>query len=346
MDIHASSLDTDGSALPRTLTLLRDGVRDGLHLGAQLHVSLRGRTVADLALGQARPGVPMGTETSQFWFSCSKPIAAVAIAQLLEQSKLSLQDRVADFIPEFTRHGKEDITLFHVLTHTGGFRGSNDLQPDWGWDEIIAFACNTHREEGWIPGQKAGYHHTASWYILGEIVRRIDGRPYSQYAREEIFLQLGMSDSWVGMPPDVFRSLGDRLGGFFSMRPGSPRIEPHWSEEADSTTCRPGSNARGPARELARFMRMLLEDGSGEQRQILKPETVELMLQRHRAGMYDETFMQFIDWGLGILLCTRHPGQRITSYGFGDHASLEAFGHGGMQTSIAFADPAHDLTVV
>jgi len=61
--------------------------------------------------------------------------------------------------------------------------------------------------------------------------------------------------------------------------------------------------------------------------------------------MYDETFMQYIDWGLGIILCTRHPGQRVTSYGFGEHASIDAFGHGGMQTSISFADPAHGLVV-
>ena len=72
---------------------------------------------------------------------------------------------------------------------------------------------------------------------------------------------------------------------------------------------------------------------------------MELLTRRHREGLYDETFMQYIDWGLGILRCTRRPGQRITSYGFGDHASLQAFGHGGMQTSIMFGDPAHQLAV-
>lgn len=346
MEPHASSSNPPPHPLQRTVELLEEGVKEGLHLGAQLYVSLRGDTVADLAIGQARPGVPMRTDTSQFWFSCSKPIAAAAIGQLLEQGKLALEDRIADFIPEFAQHGKEDITLFHVMTHTGGFRGSNEIQPGWSWEEVIAFACSTPREEGWIPGLKAGYHHTASWYLLGEIVRRIDGRPYSQYVREEIFLPLGMMDSWVGMPSEIYRSLDEQRGGFFSMRPGSTHLEPHWNEEADSTICRPGSNGRGPVRDLGRFMGMLLDGGRGPDRQILNPDTVELLTRRHRAGMYDETFMQFIDWGLGILLCTRHPGQRVTSYGFGDHASLGAFGHGGMQTSIAFVDPAHELVGV
>ena len=50
-----------------------------------------------------------------------------------------------------------------------------------------------------MPGQRAGYHPTSAWFILGEIVRRVDGRPFARYVREAIFAPLGMHDCFIGM---------------------------------------------------------------------------------------------------------------------------------------------------
>ena len=62
------------------------------------------------------------------------------------------------------------------------------------------------------PGAQAAYHSTGTWFLLGEIIQRIDGRSCSQYVREKIFLPLGMRDSWIGLPPDQYRSYGRRIG--------------------------------------------------------------------------------------------------------------------------------------
>jgi CubicO group peptidase (beta-lactamase class C family) len=331
--------------LPRTLALLEQGIADGLHLGAQICVRHQGRVVADFGMGECRPGVPMRADTSLFWFSCSKPIAAVALGRLLEAGLIGLHDPVTRYLPAFGAGGKEAITLHHLLTHTGGFRGSNHVDPEWSWAEILGFICDTPLEAGWVPGQKAGYHHTGSWYVLAEVVQRVTGRAYPDYVREEIFLPLGMGDSWVGMSPDAYRAAGDRLGALYTMGPERPQPLAYWDTERDSTECRPGGNGRGPVRELALLMEMLLLRGARDGVRILRPSTVELLTRRHREGMYDESFMQYIDWGLGFALCTRRPGQRVTSYGYGDHASLRTFGHGGMQASIAFADPEAGLVV-
>ena len=64
----------------------------------------------------------MDRDTIMLWLSSTKPIAAIAIAQLWEQEKLN-DDPVAKFIPEFGVNGKEPITIRQILTHTGGFRG-------------------------------------------------------------------------------------------------------------------------------------------------------------------------------------------------------------------------------
>ncbi len=333
------------TSLSRTRALFDKDIKDRRTLGAQLTLSLGGKSLLELAVGESRPGLPMTQDTSLFWYSCCKPVASVAIGQLLERGKLQLDDPIARFIPEFGNRGKEGITLRQVLTHTGGFRGSNQIRPEWGWDEILRFTCETPLEPGWVPGQKAGYHAVASWFLLGEIIQRIAGRPYPEYVREEIFLPLGMRDSWVGMPRADYLKAGDQIGWMFDTRPEQPEIQPFWNSERDSTECRPGGNGRGTTRELVRFLEMLRSGGQLLGTRILKKETVELLIHRHRNGLYDETLMQHVDWGLGFLRPVRRPGQSFLSYGFGEHATLDSFGHGGMQSAIAFVDPVHDLSV-
>ena len=65
--------------------------------------------------------------------------------------------------------------------------------------------CAAKLEPRWVPGEKAGYHMASSWFALGEVIRRVDGRPFPEYVRAEIFEPLGMDDCWVGMPPERYR---------------------------------------------------------------------------------------------------------------------------------------------
>ena len=66
---------------------------------------------------------------------------------------------------------------------------------------------------------------------------------------------------------------------------------------------------------------------------------------RRRAGMLDETFGAVMDWGLGVMVNSWHYAGKPTPYGYGDHAGRDAFGHGGRQSSLVFADPEHGLSV-
>src|SRR5690348_9277331 len=132
---------TGSDELPRTASALRDGMAAGLHIGAQVYVSIRGRTVADFAVGQSRPGVAMTPDTVMLWLSASKPFAAVAIAQLWERNLLTLDDPVAQHIPEFAQNGKDKITIRHVLTHTAGIRWIETGWPATSWDQILAKIC-------------------------------------------------------------------------------------------------------------------------------------------------------------------------------------------------------------
>jgi CubicO group peptidase (beta-lactamase class C family) len=320
-----------------------------LHLGAQIYVSHRGRTIVDAAIGEARPGAPMTEDTMMLWLSASKPIAAIAIAQLWERGKLALDDRVAKCIPEFGIKGKEPITLRHVLTHTGGFRTVPGLS-NWGcesWEQTIARICEAPLEPSWTIGRTAGYHPMTSWFILGEVVRRVDGRIFDRYVREAVFLPLEMQNSWVGMPAAQYRAYAHRLAPIYDTSRGELDSSGLANTEEGNIMPRPGSNGRGPIRELARFYDMLLHGGELDGVRIVSPQTVDALVARHRAGLLDKTFDHVIDWGLGIIInSSQYEVPESLPYGYGSHASLRTFGHSGSQSSCAFADPDNHLVVV
>lgn len=328
-------------SLAKTSVVLRDQMQAGLHIGAQVAVDLRGE-LSDLAIGESRPGTAMSPDTIMPWLSGSKPVAAVAIAMLWERDGLDLDDRVTKFIPEFAAKGKDAITLRHLLTHTGGFRQAVLNWPAAPWEKIIATICAMSIEPDWVPGKKAGYHPFTSWFILGEIVRRIDGRPYEQFAREEILLPLGMTDSFVAMSAEEYRRLNDRIG-VMQRTEGGTIVDAKNDDESRVTASRPGGGMRGPMRELARFYRMMLDRGQIGNARIVSPQTVEAMTARHRVGMFDHSFKHVIDFGLGFIINSAQYGPDTVPYGYGRFADPRTFGHGGNQALISFADPENDL---
>jgi CubicO group peptidase (beta-lactamase class C family) len=280
------------------------------------------------------------------WLSSTKPVGAVALAQLWERGRLELDDPVAKRVPEFGVQGKERITLRHLLTHTAGIRMLDVGWPERSWEEIVARICAMRPEPRWIPGEKAGYHTASSWFVLGEVIRRVDGRPFERYVREEVFEPLGMVDSWVGMPPEryLFYKAEGRLGATWNTE-GTDLKDHGWDTEERCVRPNPGGNGYGPMRELGRFYEMLLARGTGNGRRILLPQTVEALTARHRAGMVDATFKHVLDWGLGFIVSSVQYGSETVPYGYGHHASSRTFGHSGYRSSTGFADPERGLVV-
>ena len=332
--------------LSRTLAAVAEGIAAGLHMGAQVYVSHRGRVIADWACGEAQVGVAMQPDTLMLWLSSCKPVTAAAICQLWERGELSLNDPVARHIPEFAAHDKEAVTIFHLLTHTAGLRPRKSPWTDWSWDQIIAELCAMEMEPDWIPGRKAGYHAMTSWYLLGEIIRRRTGRACEDFVREEIFVPAGMEDSWMALTPERYARYGERMGVLHKSpgKAGGPLEALDWDNAEGAAICRPTGSVHGPIRELGRFYEMLLHGGLAGGEPILMPETVEAMVRRQRKGLFDLTFKQPIDWGLGFLINSSMYGPAIP-YQYGPHASPRTFGHGGWQSSVGCCDPEHGLVV-
>ncbi len=324
----------------RTRDAIQSSLRDGIHPGAQLCVCRDGEVLIDEAFGNARDGMAMRTDSLTLWFSAGKPVTAAAIGQLVERGLLKWDMRVAEVIPEFARHGKETVTVRHLLTHTAGLRTADEIDNALSWEEQIARICELPWEENWIPGERAGYHVSGTWQLLGEIVRRVSGQPVDEFARANIFLPLGMRDSWLALSAEDAIRYGERIAFVYDTNAGNAQPKQEWNNEDGLTRCRPGGNVRGPIRELARFYEALLNDGEN----ILQADTMRTMTSRRRAGMFDETFQFKMDWGLGFILNSNRDGFQMP-YGYGRHASRDTFGHSGNQSSCAFADPQHKLVV-
>lgn len=308
----------------------------GLHVGAQLTVSLHEQSVVSAATGIARPDEAMGEDTLMPWFSATKAITAAAVLQQWEKGRLDLEDAVARHIPAFASNGKERVSVRHLLTHTAGLVATDDSVDE---------ACEAALEDGWEPGRRAAYRPRGPFAVLGEIVHRLDGRSIEDYVSEELFEPLGMADSWLALSPARHAAYGRRMGAMHNTSGGNREVIAGLDAAEAFAEARPSLSGVGPMADLLRFYMMLLGKGALDGVRVLSPQTVEAMCARHRVGLTDETFGAVVDWGLGVMVNSWHYRRKPAPYGYGNHASSRAFGHGGSQSSIAFADPEHGLAV-
>jgi CubicO group peptidase (beta-lactamase class C family) len=316
----------------RTREAFEAGIRDRLHLGAQLYVSRYREVLIDAAFGEARTGVPMSPNTITLWFSAGKPLTAVAFAQFVERGKVSWNTRVAEVLPEFGRHGKDQIRIAHVMTHTAGLDALDPIPAALPLDEKLARIFDFALPLDWVPGERAGYSSTAGWYVLGAVIERIAGAPVNQIIRHWAITDARLCFD-AGEVPDV----RERCAFMYETSGDQPVPLDFWNSDAGLTTLVPGGSARASVRELGRFYEALLRGAD-----LLKPETIRTMASRQRTGLFDETFQYRTDMGFGFILNSNRDGMQMP-YGYGRAASPETFGHSGNQSSCGFADPARGI---
>jgi CubicO group peptidase (beta-lactamase class C family) len=324
----------------RTIEVIEDGIRDRLHLGAQLYVSRHGELLIDAAFGEAREGMPMKAETITLWFSAGKPLTAIALAQLVERGLIDWNTPVADVIPEFAQGGKERITAAHVLTHTAGLHALDPIDPALSMEEKLARIFEFALPLDWVPGERAAYSSTAGWYVLALMVERMGGSPLDAVIRSEAFRRSGLATTRLCFDATELAPMREQCGLMYDTSGVAPVDLGFWNSDAGFTTLVPGGSARGPVRELGRIYGTLLRGGGA----LLRPETVRAITSRPRTELFDEMFQFKTDMGFGFIMNSNRDGLQMP-YGYGRAASRETFGHSGNQSSCAFADPAYGLAV-
>lgn len=337
---HDPLTDDPRHRFPQLVRLLEEGM-GRLHTGVQVYVSLEGRAVANFGIGESRPGLPMTPEVIVPWLSAGKPVTAAAVLTLCDSQGLSLDAPIADVVPEFAAGGKRGVSLRHVLTHTAGFRHVEIGWPAATWEESLRRVCEAEIEEGWVPGERAGYHVASSWVILGEFLSRITQRPFAEAIRSTVLDPADMTDSHCGMSAEAWRAAQGRIGGLLQRDRATLTLS-EWHTEEWCTAPSPGGNFRGPISELGAFYEALCGFRGTP---LLRAETLAAMTDRQREGMFDETLQHVVDFGLGVIVDSNRYGAETVPYGFGRHCSETTFGHGGSQCSIGFVDRRNRLVV-
>ena len=332
-----------------------DLFNDPQERGAALCIQIGGDTVVDLWAGTADKDGEHAwhTDTIANLFSCTKTFTAVTALQLVEEGKLALDVPVAKYWPEFAAAGKASITLRQLLSHRAGLPALRELlAPEalYEWQTMVdALAAEA---PWWTPGEGHGYAAITYGWLVGELIRRADGRSPGQSIMARTAQPLGL-DFHIGLADDQFyrvahiaRSKGtqgdasaQRLLMAMMKEPASmstraftnpPSImtstnKPQWRRMEQ-----PAANGHGNARSLAGFYSGLL-DG-----RLLGPEMFAELTREHSVGE-DKTLRTQTRFGLGCMLDQPQVGN--ATYGL----SAKAFGHPGAGGSIGFADPQREV---
>lgn len=328
---------------------------DSQERGAALCVQVGGETVLDLWAGTADKDGQQAwhSDTLLNLFSCTKTYAAVTALQLVGEGKLDLDAPVARLWPEFAAAGKERITLRHLLSHRAGLPAIREPLPAealYDWDAMTtALAAE---QPWWTPGEGHGYAPITYGWLVGELIRRADGRGPGESIVARVARPLGL-DFHVGLDDAEFHrvahiargkgNLGDaaaqRLLKCMMSEPTAlstraftnpPSIMTSTNKPEWRRMQQPAANGHGNARSLAGFYAGLL-DGS-----LLDSALLAELTREHSLGD-DRTLLTQTRFGLGCML--EQPDVPNATYGMG----RLAFGHPGAGGSIGFADPERDV---
>lgn len=319
--------------------------------GAALCVQIDGETVLDLWAGVA------DKEGEQAWhsdtlanlFSCTKTFTAVAALQLVDEGKLALDRPVAQDWPEFAQAGKGAITLRQLLSHQAGLPALREmLPPEALYDWQAMTAALAAEQPWWQPGSGHGYAPITYGWLLGELIRRVEGCVPGEAIVRRTATPLGL-DFHIGLHDDEFprvaaigRKKGDlgdaaaqRLLRCMMSEPTSmttraftnpPSIMTSTNKPEWRRMQQPAANGHGTARALAGFYTGLLQG------RLLNVALLAELTREHACGE-DRTLLTQTRFGLGCML--DQPQVANATYGLGP----QAFGHPGAGGSIGFADP-------
>lgn len=314
---------------------------DGLEHGAAVAVTVDGRLVADLWGGHADAAKtrPWTRDTLVNVWSTTKGVAALAFAMLVDRGKLRYEDAVAEAWPEFAANGKAAITFDTALSHQAGLHGVSSpmtLQGLYDWHPYAKALAEM--APLWAPGSRCVYHAISIGHLMGEPLRRVDGRTIGRFVAEEIAGPLDVP-FFIGLPeredhrvaeliegPKASDWVTETLAGDYPQMISNPDVK---ATTPNSRAWRaaeiPGGNGHGDARALAAIYGEL---ASGGGKLISKDGLAQAT--RLRFDGIDAASQMPACFGAGFAL-------RDTS--FGARPSRASFGHAGWGGTVAFADP-------
>lgn len=331
-------------------------------------VHLRGYGMADAEAGRA-----MAPDTLFRMASMTKPVTSVAALMLVEEGRLTLEDPVAQYLPEFSElqvavpdgpdgklrfeAAKRPITIRDLMTQTSGIPygygqsgalwkqaglfGGYYLERDEPMSSLVGRMAALPLDAQ--PGERFVYGHSTD--ILGVIIEKVSGVPLDAFFRERIFLPLGMNDSHFYVPP----ADAGRMAAVYAAGPDGVRRaagdEPLDGQghfvEGPRKVFSGGAGLVGTAADYGRFAQMLLNGGELDGVRLLSPRGVALMTANHVGDRFanDYSPRPGMGFGLGVAVAL-DPGAA------GMYGNAGSYGFSGAYFTSFWIDPAEQTVMI
>ncbi|MGH3822480.1 MAG: serine hydrolase domain-containing protein [Pseudonocardiaceae bacterium] len=319
-------------------------VESGAERGVQVAAYRHGELVVDAVAGIADPvtGRLVTSDTPFYNFSIGKGVTASVAHVLAEHNVFSYNTPIVELWPAFGAHGKEAVTVRHVLTHSAGVPGvpaDTTVEDVCDWQKMCATIADA--QLWWEPGTKIGYHAYTFGYIIGELVRRATGKPISQVLLEDVAGPLGIADEmFFGMPESEHGRLArlEDAEGAMEMLTSMPKDHPmfkagpvelmptaSFGSRTDVLVADIPAGGKMTARAVARMYAALLGEVDGVR--LISPERLREVTAVEMSGV-DEVFGMPSSWGLGYAVEQAVFGMPGAggSRAFGDTTTGLAFG--------------------
>jgi CubicO group peptidase (beta-lactamase class C family) len=340
----------DTRRIARTLVRFAAQQVRGRFPGGQIALRWRGQVIARLALGvrvgwRSEEGVaraPVAHDTPFAVFSAGKPVVAFAVALCEERGLLDVDAPIADLLPGFAIHGKQQITTRDVLTHRAGLLMQDLAAHPEQWEDWEAVRHAVLDAKPAFPRGTLAYSPLGFGWVLAVLVEQVTGTPFHGFVAREIAAPLELPalrfgaggraiepfarSYWLAQRP--VRVAGRDVGADFERVHNSP---------AFLRALVPGAGLVTDAATLAAFYDMLLHGGIARSGRRLVSEPLLARYLRREALGFDRSNRAPLAVGRGFLLGTPFPSI------YGAFGTSRVFGHAGAFATLAFADPEREL---
>lgn len=360
-EAHPRELGVDPAAVRRIWDAVERLYATGIHPAIQLCVRRDGDVLIDRTIGHASgngPGDPpdaerrLATPDTPFnIFSASKAVTAMVIHLLDQEDKLRLDDPVVEYVPEFHPHGKDKITIRHILSHRAGIPSippeAMKLENIADREALVRILSDTRPSSA--PGRLLAYHALSGGFVLGEIVWRITGQDLRQVLEDRILRPLDFRWMRYGVAP---QDVPEVAVNYYTGPPQIPLVSLALSraigvtpfdavalsnDERYLTGIVPAGNIVTTANEMTRFYELLRQGGELDGKRIFDRRTI-------RRATTEESYLELdlmiglpIRYALGFML----GGRWLSLYG---PDTEHAYGHLGFTNVVCWADPARRLS--
>ena len=323
---------------------------DGLLPACALFVARGGQTFGQHFSGRQSPAAdspPLRDDAIFLIASITKPVVVMAILKLVEEAHFTLNDRVADLVPEFGRNGKYAITIRHLLTHTSGLPDMlpNNRELRASHQPLEAFIEETCGIATDFPAGRSVQYQSMGIAMLADIIRRVTGRTCSQYLQDAFFGPLDMHDTALGAPNTWFEGSNPKADRIAQIRVPEEQQDTDWGWNSRYWLQfgAPWGGLLTTPSDLAKFAQAMLEGGAFGSVRILSTSSIAAATQNQLQAFADipEPERRTRPWGFGWRL-----SWPTHSSSFGDLVGPRTYGHWGATGTMLWIDPDQQLFTI